>query len=531
MDGRTFPVQSTASRRDADDSARANSVAAAVAELAARKWLVTTAVLGTAACMPLYFIAIAGRPLDPFFHISLGLTFNSMLENLLQWRFDVAPDAIRGEGFAHDGKVFAYFGVFPSLLRAVLLPFPSGLSIDVTIPSIWLASLIKVAAYAAAVVRVAVYLGVQGRIRLVAYCLLATVFLGGVQLPYLRPSIYGEVISWSGAIAAIFVLVVLTSVTSPIPGRRTPYLLLCLCVGLSVNTRIPMGVGLLLATAFLVVAEYGLAVRQQLRAKSAKDRRHSVAAWISALRQVATPSLLGGILVLAIALGVCAVVNYERWGNPFTFVDLRYHLQNQFDPGRLALQQAHGVFNIARVWFGMIYYFFPIWIIPRSPDALLFYPWQKHWVELTELPIGSFFLSDPLPTFLALAGLREAVRTGVPGAAMVRSAAVLCGLAVTCLLILSASPMTFRYRADFQPFFNLASLLGWLVLGCQAQRDAAVGSILAGRRTGTVIVALTLVGLACAPVMFLAAYKAPFGELGSNAPAEQIRSLMTVFRR
>src|SRR5947209_1391034 len=56
--------------------------------------------------------------------VTYGLTFNSMLLHLLQGRFDVDPAAIGIEGYVRDGSVFAYFGIFPALLRAILLPLP-----------------------------------------------------------------------------------------------------------------------------------------------------------------------------------------------------------------------------------------------------------------------------------------------------------------------------------------------------------------------------------------------------------------------
>src|SRR5579872_1520590 len=49
--------------------------------------------------------------------------FNSMLQHLLQWRFDVDPDAIAHEGFLVNGKVYSYFGIFPALFRSIFMPF------------------------------------------------------------------------------------------------------------------------------------------------------------------------------------------------------------------------------------------------------------------------------------------------------------------------------------------------------------------------------------------------------------------------
>ena len=49
--------------------------------------------------------------------VPFGLTFNSMAAHLLAGRFDVDPAAVGAEGFARDGRIYAYFGIFCALLR------------------------------------------------------------------------------------------------------------------------------------------------------------------------------------------------------------------------------------------------------------------------------------------------------------------------------------------------------------------------------------------------------------------------------
>src|SRR6185437_445014 len=67
-----------------------------------------------------------------FAPVTYGLNFNSMLMHLLRGRFDVDPAAIGYEGFLRNGAVYSYFGVFPALLRAPLLPLRDFAAIDVT---------------------------------------------------------------------------------------------------------------------------------------------------------------------------------------------------------------------------------------------------------------------------------------------------------------------------------------------------------------------------------------------------------------
>src|SRR5258708_38929992 len=62
-----------------------------------------------------------------FIHIKpirYDLAFNSMIEYMSHGRFDVDPDVILQEGFTRDGRTYAYFGIFPSLLRLPILLAP-----------------------------------------------------------------------------------------------------------------------------------------------------------------------------------------------------------------------------------------------------------------------------------------------------------------------------------------------------------------------------------------------------------------------
>ena len=62
----------------------------------------------------------------------MRLTFNSMLEHLLHGRFDVDPQIIGTNGYWFKGGVYAYFGIFPALLRLPLWFF-GRLDLDVTL--------------------------------------------------------------------------------------------------------------------------------------------------------------------------------------------------------------------------------------------------------------------------------------------------------------------------------------------------------------------------------------------------------------
>jgi hypothetical protein len=69
--------------------------------------------------------------------VTMGLVFNSMMQHMLQGRFDVDPAAILtgGEVYVRDGRSYAYFGVFCALLRLPLIAIGRA-DLDMTVVSI-----------------------------------------------------------------------------------------------------------------------------------------------------------------------------------------------------------------------------------------------------------------------------------------------------------------------------------------------------------------------------------------------------------
>src|SRR5258707_14305498 len=57
------------------------------------------------------------NPFGPYF------VYNSMALHMLAVRFDVDPASIGPQAYIHGGRPYAYFGIFPALLRLPLVPF------------------------------------------------------------------------------------------------------------------------------------------------------------------------------------------------------------------------------------------------------------------------------------------------------------------------------------------------------------------------------------------------------------------------
>ncbi len=368
-----------------------------------------------------YAALIAGWVIAPSPSEEPVLVFNAMLERMLQGGFDIAPAAIGMEGFARDGRVIAYFGVLPALLRLPLLAIPGGIALDVTRLSI-----VAAAAFAVFWQISAVRLLVERRAitPMLAAALGAALVLGGPQVPFLRATMYEEVLHWSSAFAALFVFQALAGLIEENIGGRLRWL--ALAAGLALLTRASTGAGLMAALAGVMV----------------------VLAW----RGEKLWRLAGAGGIAAGFVAAVMAVNFARWGNPFTVVDLSAHLMNARFPERMARITAAGEFSLTRFPYGLMYYFAPIWPFYWPGGGLLFADYQARMVE-AELPPASFLLSDPLLLLLA-------ARLRLRAASVL---AIIAGLALPAALMLGFVFMNHRYRQEFYPLLSFAAFAGiWL---------------------------------------------------------------------
>jgi hypothetical protein len=353
--------------------------------------------------------------------LDFGLAFNSMAEHLLRGRFDVDPDAIGAEGFDIGARTVSYFGIFCALSRIPLVMVPGLARVDITwwscLVATWLAVWFQMRAIA-----LAWNTGSQ-RQGWLAVALLLSVVIGGQHIQFLRPSIYQEPIDWAFSQSMAFILLVMRGFVTPRGFDRSTLCLMALCAGLALLTRVSFGIGLYAAFGFFMLVRWRP-------------------------REWPAP----GCVLLAFVVMV-GIVNAGRWGDPLTFADFsKFDLSQDAAPDRLGRLAAYGTFNLARIWLGFGYYFFPIWVWVRSDGHALFAEAQATLMDAMELPPGSFFLTDALLIGLAIAGaasIRDRAR-----------AALLLGLCAPPVLMLCAISMAHRYRMEFYPMMFLAALYG-----------------------------------------------------------------------
>ncbi len=436
-----------------------------------------------------------------FAPVTYGLGFNSMLSHLLQGRFDIDPAAIGYEGYLRDGATYAYFGIFPALLRAPFLLLPDFAATDFTrlscLVAVSLMALFKLLS-ALVVWRSAA----ESRRFLLLSLFIAAILVSGPQIQFLRPSIYQEILLWADVFAAGFVLLVLHGWTRP-EGFTTGLMSgLAALAGLCLLTRVSTALGLYLALGFLWLWR----------------------GWREIGRPGASPlwlRLLAFSLPMLILLGFAAatgLVNQQRWGNPFVFVDMNRALMPGPNPHQVAPLRDYGQFNPVRLPYGVLYYFLPVWVLRDGSGQLLWSDFVERTMSDVELPPSSFLVSDPLIVGLAVYGaVRLARRTGVPRRIPIALTAL--GLVIPVVLMLIAISMTFRYRMEFYPLFELCAFIGFWCLLAAPPRGIAI-----------VIGGTALVSIVAAQLLWLLYMLSPFGmaaqRMGQNGIIGFYGSLM-----
>lgn len=403
----------------------------------------------------------------------LPRTFNSMLDHLLQGRFDVDPRIIGTEGFARDGLVYAYWGVMPAILRLPVTILPGWRDLNFTI-AYCLVALLLMGATKLWTVRY-ILRRHPAIPPWLARAALLVVALSGAQMCFLRPSLYQEVCLWAGLCGAVFVAAAIVAQHRGLGERER--LVMAAAAGAALLTRVSTGIGL--------IAAFGLV----LCVAMVEDRRH----WREQLRRSWRP-----LLVLGVAMIVTAWINDARWGNPLTFADYRHYLSNQKFPDRIARTAEYGLFNPARIPFGLIYYLFPIWVLRGGDGQLLLDATRSRLIDAAELPPSSFLLTDPLLLLLAGIAVVRWCRAGGPAAR--QGIAIAAGLTIPPLLMLTAISMCFRYRMDFYPLIEFLAFSGLVMIGRRG-----------GAPNPRLVRVLTIVSIAASVIASIAYFASRFG--------------------
>ena len=414
-------------------------------------------------CALYYAFVLTDGSFNLFAPQVVGLSFNSMLQHMLAGSVDVDPAVIGYEGFARDGRVYAYFGPFCALLRLPLLPF-GVMQLDITVLSSAIAFGLAGWLKLRMIVRLCDRFPDSPNRALLRALLIAALLFGGAQIGLLRASIFQEAIAWADVFALAFVTVALEGLLeNRFDAARLRWMALAAMFALL--TRVSAGVGLYTALGLLVL-----------------------------LRWPGWRALPNAALLLGIGMVVVLSLNFLRWGNALEFQPLRYYLTAQvFAPERLTRIAEYGAFNAARIPFGLQYYFLPVWVLPDGAGGLLLSATRDRLLDAAELPPSSFLLTDTLALLL---GIYATWRRRA-------NLAILLGLGVAPLLMLALYSMNHRYRMEFDPLFTLLGLLGAATL-LRAPQPLRSGM----RRA---LIAATIIGMLGSQATLALYQRSPFG--------------------
>lgn len=423
-------------------------------------WRRRIATLMLLAALSAYYLLLLGNgSLSVFVPEAFGRVYGSMLQNLLQGEFTVARTAIGSEAFIRDGKTYAYFGVFPALLRLPTLAFVDLRQTELARLSCLVAIVLFVALQLRTLRVFQQSLPERARHPALHGLMAAGIVLSGPQLYLLSSSsIFHEAVFWAAALGASFNLVVVRAVFSKQSLSLRDLCLLALVAGCALHTRPSVGVALCSGAGLLVL--WSVLVQRSVvhgGPVDAPSDRH-------VLRPLAAifgdARLYAPLLVLAAFAAASGWINYERWGNPLKFADFRYYEIALRRPHRLKVILDYGEVNPGRIWISSLYYATGIpYVLKSIPPVAEF---LRARFDGLEGPPNSGLLTNPLTVLFAIYGLVRLVRRpDLPRGTVAILRITLVGHAAAILVLLSAMYLALRYRFDFAPFMTLAAFVGY----------------------------------------------------------------------
>jgi hypothetical protein len=378
-----------------------------------------------------------------------GLEFNDMLLRMLRGDFTIDPAIIGAAALIANGKTYTYLGVGPAVIRLPLLPFFDLRNEPVAVLTCTIAATGTVFFYAASVLTVA-------HLRLPAILTLAlavTCAFAGIPSYLARSSIiYNEPILWAACLSAAYVFVLTRSIVAGTELRPAAVAVLAFLAGICVHMRISTALGLCLATALIVLRSM------------AQRFSGAPGAWYERAAEALKPNL-APILILAIFTLFAGFVNYMRWGDPFEFANLARQVYFiEIYPDRLQRLIEQGTTSVHRFWFGLQYYYFPIWLLPDESGRSIFAAWMGENLDGAEMPPSSLLLTDALWAGLAAFGIVLLVRRRPWSDAEYTVGLAALALSIPAALMLTHIYMALRYRVEFQPALMLLAIYGLLGL-------------------------------------------------------------------
>jgi hypothetical protein len=370
----------------------------------------------------------------------LGLVFNDMAVRLLHLDMTIDPRLISFEGFVRDGHTYAYFGIFPALLRIPLVlagasRFP--LSRISCLLALWIVSFTTIRLTQ---IVLADSMRTPAVRKIAAAALLGATFSGPPIYVLASAAIYHEAIFWASAWSVVFNFIVIRRVFAGQSLRPKDFILLALAAGCGLLTRVTCGVMLYLGLALLLIWP------ALLRLKTSTSRDAFNQLW-STSRQAA-PAVA---IVVAFAAAQAAI-DYGRWGDVLAVAPQQYYQTwHPRHAERVARFMRHGGLELARIPIAGLYY-----SVAVKVDDVFQAFFQEHYDGI-EGPRMFGLLCAPWMILCSALGVSTTARHPLRSGLLLPL--VITNL-VGFLLLLSIFDLAQRYTFDGWAFLVLTSALG-----------------------------------------------------------------------
>jgi hypothetical protein len=161
---------------------------------------------------------------DPFRTAPADFFYDVQARAMFHGHLNVRNGSLGIEGFLHNGKTYAYFGLFPSLLRMPVLLITSRFDGALTAPSMLLAWMMTALFSSLLLWRLRIVTrgrAVLGRAEAASYGVLIATIMGGSVIIYLNatPFVYNEDFAWSIPLTVGTLFTLLGVMERPSAGR------------------------------------------------------------------------------------------------------------------------------------------------------------------------------------------------------------------------------------------------------------------------------------------------------------------------
>jgi hypothetical protein len=293
--------------------------------------------------------------------------------------------------------------------------------------------------------------------------------------------------------AAAFNLIIVRAAFNGADLRGRDLVWLAVLAGLSLLTRPTIGVALYVGTILLVLRA---AMREGDHPAAARPLSPEAA--LGRMVDLVHRRTMLPIVILGVAATAVGVINYERWGNPLTFIDLHYATYGKSQRNALEVLRGYGEFNLGRLWIGALYYLTGIpWLLKTVPPFAEFLHARFQGIEA---PPTTPLLTNPIHFLLAVIGLCclwQKPERASNQATILRLTLIGHGCAV--LLIFAAIYLALRYRLDLAPFTTLAALVGYRCVSISSTKITKVSR----RQLRFAAAGLSLLGILCSHYLLL----------------------------